>query len=59
MCLIYPVLILCYAGQASYISKNLHVKDFNHLSESVPGKLCFSTFCVGVEASLQIHVSNV
>ncbi|GLT55876.1 hypothetical protein SLA2020_289610 [Shorea laevis] len=40
--LIYPVLILCYAGQAAFIShsvsqKNLnHWKDFNHLSESVP-----------------------
>lgn len=37
ICLIYPVLVLCYAGQAAYISKNLHVEDFNHLSESVPG----------------------
>ncbi|XP_024929724.3 potassium transporter 25 [Ziziphus jujuba] len=36
ICLIYPVLVLCYAGQAAYISKNLHVEDFNHLSESVP-----------------------
>ncbi|KAG6675980.1 hypothetical protein I3842_15G131300 [Carya illinoinensis] len=36
VCLIYPVLIACYAGQASYMSKNLHVINFNHLSESVP-----------------------
>jgi K+ transporter len=39
VCLIYPVLISCYAGQAAFMSKNLHVKDFNHLSQSVPGKL--------------------
>ncbi|PON60735.1 Potassium transporter [Trema orientale] len=36
ICLIYPVLVLCYAGQAAYISKNLDVEGFNHLSESVP-----------------------
>ena len=39
LCLIYPVLIICYAGQAAYISKNLSVQDFNHLTESIPGKL--------------------
>ncbi|KAL5545219.1 hypothetical protein UlMin_009003 [Ulmus minor] len=39
ICLIYPVLVLCYAGQAAYISKNLHIEDFNHLSESVPRHL--------------------
>lgn len=39
ICLIYPVLVLCYAGQAAYISKNMHVEDFNHLGESVPGHL--------------------
>ena len=38
ICLIYPLLILCYAGQAAYISKQMNVGDFNHLSESVPGK---------------------
>ncbi|KAK9277854.1 hypothetical protein L1049_027411 [Liquidambar formosana] len=37
VCLIYPVLVICYAGQAAFISKNLHdSEDFNHLSESVP-----------------------
>ncbi|KAL4632995.1 hypothetical protein ACB092_04G089800 [Castanea dentata] len=36
VCLIYPVLISCYAGQAAYMSKNLHVEDFNNLTESVP-----------------------
>lgn len=40
MCLIYPVLILCYAGQAAYISKNFNEEGFNHLSESVPSKSC-------------------
>ncbi|XP_027340064.1 potassium transporter 25-like [Abrus precatorius] len=36
ICLIYPLLVLCYAGQAAYISKNLGVQDFNHLSQSMP-----------------------
>ncbi|GAU12783.1 hypothetical protein TSUD_72690, partial [Trifolium subterraneum] len=36
ICLIYPLLVICYAGQAAYISKNLHTQDFNHLSQSVP-----------------------
>ncbi|KAF4385307.1 hypothetical protein G4B88_026590 [Cannabis sativa] len=36
VCLIYPVLVLSYAGQAAYISKNYTVDGFNHLSESVP-----------------------
>ncbi|KAJ1394252.1 Potassium transporter [Sesbania bispinosa] len=36
ICLIYPLLVLCYAGQAAYISKNLNVQYFNHLSESMP-----------------------
>ncbi|KAJ8753742.1 hypothetical protein K2173_026418 [Erythroxylum novogranatense] len=36
VCLIYPVLVLCYAGQAAFISKNLNAEDFNHLSTSVP-----------------------
>ncbi|KAM7278373.1 hypothetical protein ACFE04_005507 [Oxalis oulophora] len=35
--LIYPALIICYAGQAAFISKNSHLADFNHLSESMPG----------------------
>lgn len=36
ICLIYPLLVICYAGQAAYISKNLNTQDFNHLSQSVP-----------------------
>ncbi|KAL6183312.1 hypothetical protein ACLB2K_044723 [Fragaria x ananassa] len=36
VCLIYPVLVLCYAGQAAFISKNFHDDDYNHLSVSVP-----------------------
>ncbi|KAA8541401.1 hypothetical protein F0562_025364 [Nyssa sinensis] len=44
-CLIYPALVLCYAGQAAFISKHLggsedvtHVapEDVTHLTESVP-----------------------
>eukprot|EP00258_Populus_trichocarpa_P022416 XP_024438435.1 potassium transporter 6 isoform X2 [Populus trichocarpa] len=38
VCLIYPVLILCYAGQAAFISKHWNgPENFNHLSESIPG----------------------
>ncbi|WCJ42129.1 Potassium transporter family protein [Euphorbia peplus] len=37
--LVYPLLVICYAGQAAYISKNLHSVGFNHLSESVPKHL--------------------
>ncbi|KAK7320199.1 hypothetical protein RJT34_04935 [Clitoria ternatea] len=38
ICLIYPLLVVCYAGQAAYMSKNLKAKDqdFNHLSQSMP-----------------------
>ncbi|CAL0331132.1 unnamed protein product [Lupinus luteus] len=45
ICLIYPLLILCYAGQAAYISKNLHAPDFNHLSQSMPSH-CKHVFIV-------------
>ncbi|KAL3570724.1 hypothetical protein D5086_027973 [Populus alba] len=39
-CLIYPVLVLCYAGQAAFISKHWNdTENFNHLSESVPKHL--------------------
>ncbi|KAJ9162603.1 hypothetical protein P3X46_022363 [Hevea brasiliensis] len=39
-CLIYPLLVFCYAGQAAYISKNLNAsEDFNHLSRSIPERL--------------------
>nr|KYP67433.1 Potassium transporter 25 [Cajanus cajan] len=36
ICLIYPLLLLCYAGQAAYMSKNLIAPEFNHLSQSIP-----------------------
>ncbi|KAG6753812.1 hypothetical protein POTOM_041811 [Populus tomentosa] len=40
VCLIYPVLILCYAGQAAFISKYWNGPEkFNHLSESIPEHL--------------------
>ncbi|KAF9667495.1 hypothetical protein SADUNF_Sadunf15G0028900 [Salix dunnii] len=39
VCLIYPILVLCYAGQAAFISKHWNgTENFNHLSESVPSK---------------------
>ncbi|XP_044477228.1 potassium transporter 25-like [Mangifera indica] len=35
---IYPILILCYAGQAAFISKHLNASDeLIHLSTSMPG----------------------
>ncbi|OIV94171.1 hypothetical protein TanjilG_13788 [Lupinus angustifolius] len=50
ICLIYPLLILCYAGQAAYISKNLHAPDFNHLSQSMPtvGSQAAITACFSI-----------
>ncbi|KAI9174231.1 hypothetical protein LWI28_014302 [Acer negundo] len=37
ICFIYPILLLCYAGQAAFISKNLYaIEGFNHLTASVP-----------------------
>lgn len=42
---IYPILILCYAGQAAFISKHLNASDeLIHLSTSMPGKsdTCFT-----------------
>ncbi|KAL2342324.1 hypothetical protein Fmac_003609 [Flemingia macrophylla] len=36
ICLIYPLLLLGYAGQAAYISKNLKAPDSNHFSQSIP-----------------------
>ncbi|XP_047954792.1 potassium transporter 25-like [Salvia hispanica] len=38
ICFVYPVLLLTYAGQAAYISKNLHGDGAFHLSESIPNK---------------------
>lgn len=36
---VYPALLLCYAGQSAFISKNSdrRVVNFNHLSKSIPG----------------------
>ncbi|KAL5748711.1 hypothetical protein ACOSQ2_026008 [Xanthoceras sorbifolium] len=45
ICFIYPILLLCYTGQAAFISKNLYaLEDFNHLTASVPDPL--SHICV-------------
>lgn len=46
-CLIYPALLLCYAGQAAFISKHLGVSDnIVHFSESVPSKAVRHIFVV-------------
>uniref|UniRef100_A0A7N0V8Y5 Potassium transporter n=1 Tax=Kalanchoe fedtschenkoi TaxID=63787 RepID=A0A7N0V8Y5_KALFE len=38
--LVYPILLLSYAGQAAFIAKNIGLSDsFNHLGESVPGPI--------------------
>ncbi|XP_071903576.1 potassium transporter 6 isoform X2 [Coffea arabica] len=40
VCLIYPALIVCYAGQAAFISRYLGTKDANvNLSESIPNRI--------------------
>ncbi|MED6109188.1 hypothetical protein PIB30_031186 [Stylosanthes scabra] len=46
ICLIYPILVLCYAGQAAYISRNLGARDFNHFSQSMPRHYCKHGFIV-------------
>lgn len=47
-CLIYPALLLCYAGQAAFISKHLGTSDnIVHFSESVPSKALRHIFNVG------------
>ncbi|KAM7471064.1 hypothetical protein LguiA_009247 [Lonicera macranthoides] len=47
VCLIYPALILCYAGQAAFISQNLSAsEDVGHLSESAPNKMIHHVFAV-------------
>lgn len=46
VCLIYPVLVLTYAGQTAFISKNLGTDDVFHLSESIPSKALQHIFAV-------------
>jgi hypothetical protein len=60
VCLIYPVLVLCYAGQAAFISKHWNgTENFNHLSESVPSKFFTDVLCCLMAASPGIYVSNL
>lgn len=61
VCLIYPVLVLCYAGQAAFISKNFHYDDYNHLSESIPSKLIvhlLNSATVVASSANYIYISN-
>ncbi|KAL1566458.1 potassium transporter 10-like [Salvia divinorum] len=46
ICFIYPVLLLTYAGQAAFVSKNLHADGAFHLSESVPNRSLEHIFAV-------------
>lgn len=39
VCVIYPCLTLCYAGQAAYMHKHYGTKNFTHLSQSVPERI--------------------
>ncbi|KAI4347295.1 hypothetical protein L6164_008117 [Bauhinia variegata] len=66
VCFIYPLLIVCYAGQAAFISKNLHLENFNHLSESMPSYwkhvcIVLSLFAsaVGSQASITASFSVI
>ncbi|KAI4352088.1 hypothetical protein L6164_006374 [Bauhinia variegata] len=66
ICFIYPLLIVCYAGQAAFISKNLHVENFIHLSESMPSHwkhvcIVMSLFAsaVGSQATITIYIPDV
>lgn len=52
---IYPCLILCYAGQAAYMHKHYGTKNFTHLSQSVPGKFLF---CLIVLFVSQVSITN-
>ncbi|KAG6404125.1 hypothetical protein SASPL_136365 [Salvia splendens] len=51
ICFVYPVLLLTYAGQAAFISKNLHADGAFHLSESIPRRLSVTT-CLLVTSCL-------
>lgn len=47
LCVVYPALVLCYAGQAAFISKNFGTSpDFLHIDESVPSKDLHHVFAV-------------
>ncbi|XP_052180470.1 potassium transporter 10-like [Diospyros lotus] len=68
VCLIYPVLLLCYAGQAAFISKHFDVsKDSVHLSEAIPNRTIrhvfriFSLFAsvVGSQATITASFSII
>ncbi|KAJ7975276.1 Potassium transporter [Quillaja saponaria] len=66
ICLIYPLLVLCYAGQAAYMSKNLHDEHFNHLREAMPHQwrhlfVALSLFAsaVGSQASITASFSII
>ncbi|EPS73025.1 hypothetical protein M569_01730, partial [Genlisea aurea] len=46
ICLVYPVLLITYAGQAAFISRNLGGEEVLHLSESIPNKFLQHIFAV-------------
>lgn len=47
VCLIYPALVVCYAGQAAFLSRHLGTSDdIVNLSESVPDKNWHHAFAI-------------
>lgn len=67
VCCIYPVLLVSYAGQAAFISRNWHiVPEFNHLSSSMPDHtrhafvvLSLFASAVGSQASITASFSII
>lgn len=54
VCLIYPALVLCYAGQAAFISKKFGTSDdIFHISESVPSSMSLSFYFTSTSSSLR------
>lgn len=46
VCIVYPALLLTYAGQAAYISRHFGADDVFHLSESIPNRILQHAFAV-------------
>ncbi|KAF8036311.1 hypothetical protein BT93_C2133 [Corymbia citriodora subsp. variegata] len=67
VCCVYPVLLISYAGQAAFISKNWGtIPDFNHLSSSMPDHtrhafvvLSLFASAVGSQASITASFSII
>lgn len=59
ICFVYPVLLLTYAGQAAFVSKNLRVDGAFHLSESIPNsKIRLSSYVPLCPGSSVLIIDN-